>query len=217
MLQLTTKSVAIIVTHPDDEILWAGGTILNNPLWKCFIVCLCRKNDPDRAPKFYKSLKELNAEGMMGDLDDGPTQMPLDEKVVEHAILELMPSRHFDLIISHDPAGEYTRHIRHEEVGEAVIMLWNAGKISTNELWTFAYEDGNKAYYPRAVANDTIYHELSETVWSKKYNLIKQNYGFKENSWEAETTPHAEAFRSFTDPIQAQEYLENENILIWNI
>jgi LmbE family N-acetylglucosaminyl deacetylase len=27
------KSVAIIVAHPDDETLWAGGEILNNPLW----------------------------------------------------------------------------------------------------------------------------------------------------------------------------------------
>jgi LmbE family N-acetylglucosaminyl deacetylase len=214
MLQLTTKTVAIIIAHPDDEILWVGGTILSNQMWKCFIVCLCRKSDEDRAPKFYKSLEELNAEGNMGDLDDGPAQMPLDNKIIEHAILKLMPSRHFDLIISHDPSGEYTRHIRHEEIGEAVIMLWNAGKISTNELWTFAYEDGKKAYYPRAVEKDTFYHELSEAVFSKKYSLITQNYGFNKNSWEARATPHAEAFRSFTDPIQAQDFLIKVDALV---
>ena len=66
----------------------------------------------------------------MGDLDDGPEQKPLDENEVERAILELLPPKHFDLIISHNPAGEYTRHIRHEEAGKAVINLWNAGKIS---------------------------------------------------------------------------------------
>jgi len=26
-----SKTVAIIVAHPDDETLWAGGTILNHP------------------------------------------------------------------------------------------------------------------------------------------------------------------------------------------
>src|SRR5664280_2061674 len=114
----------------------------------------------------------------MGDLDDGPEQKPLDDKVVEHTILELMPSKHFDLIITHNPLGEYTKHIRHEEVSKAVIRLWNAEKISTNELWTFAYEDGNKAYYPRAIEKDTIYHELSEPVLSKKYSIMTETYGF---------------------------------------
>lgn len=27
----SNRSVIIIVAHPDDEILWVGGTILNNP------------------------------------------------------------------------------------------------------------------------------------------------------------------------------------------
>jgi len=40
-----TMTVAIIVAHPDDETLWAGGTILNHPYWKFFITCLCRTND----------------------------------------------------------------------------------------------------------------------------------------------------------------------------
>ena len=213
MLQLTTKNVVIIVAHPDDEILWVGGTILSNPLWKCFIVCLCRKSDSDRAPRFYDSLKELKSEGHMGDMDDGPDQKPLDEKVVEHAILELMPSRHFDLIITHNPLGEYTRHIRHEEVSKAVIRLWNAGKISTNELWTFAYEDGNKEYFPRAIDSNTTYHELPEKVWLKKYNIITETYGFKKSSWEAQTTPRAEAFVLYTDSFKANECIRDESAL----
>jgi LmbE family N-acetylglucosaminyl deacetylase len=152
----TLKSVAVIVAHPDDETLWAGGTILSHPSWEWSIVCLCRGSDTERAPKFYKALKVLKSEGIMGDLDDGPEQKPLDEKEVEHAMLDLLPPKHFDLIISHNPSGEYTKHIRHEEAGKAVIKLWHAGKISTNELWTFAYEDGNKEYYPRPVENIRI-------------------------------------------------------------
>ena len=127
-----SKIVAVIVAHPDDETLWAGGTILSHPLCKWFIVCLCRKSDTDRASRFNNALKVLKSEGIMGDLDDDPEQKPLDEKEVEHAILQLLPSMHFDLVISHNPSGEYTRHIRHEEVGKAVIKLWHAGKISAN-------------------------------------------------------------------------------------
>ena len=84
------KSVAVIVAHPDDETLWAGGTILSNPLWNCFIICLCRGNDTDRAPKFYEALNVLKADGIMGDLDDGPEQKPLAEGEVESAILKLL-------------------------------------------------------------------------------------------------------------------------------
>ena len=140
----------------------------------------------------------------MGDLDDGPDQKPLDEKEVEGTILELLPPTHFDLIISHNPSGEYTRHIRHEEVGKAVITLWHVGKITTNELWTFAYEDGKKEYYPIAIEKATAFRKLTQNTWIKKYNIITDIYGFDKNSWEAKTTPHAEAFWQFSDHLQAQ-------------
>ena len=183
------KHVALIVAHPDDETLWAGGTILSHPAIKWFIVCLSRADDKNRAPRFYNALKVLKSDGIMGNLDDGPDQKPLINNEVEKTILELIPDEHFDLIISHNPAGEYTRHLRHEETGEAVIRLWKAGKLFTDELWTFAYEDGNKEYYPRAVENATISRTLSNKIWQKKYNLITETYGFEKLSFEAQTTP----------------------------
>lgn len=195
-----SKTVVLVVAHPDDETLWAGGTILSHPSWKWFIVCLCRRSDTERATKFYKALQVLKSEGIMGDLDDGPEQKPLDEKVVEGAILDLLPQKQFDLIISHNPSGEYTRHIRHEEAGKAVIKLWHTGKISANELWTFAYEDGNKEYYPRPLENAPFYRLLTKRMWLRKYSIITETYGFEKNSWEAKTTPRSEAFWQFTDP-----------------
>ena len=209
----TPKSVAVIVAHPDDETLWAGGTILSHPSWNWFIVCLCRKSDTERATKFYKALKILKSEGTMGDLDDGPEQKHLDEKEVEHAIMQLLPPTHFDLIISHNPSGEYTRHIRHEEVSKAVITLWHAGKISINELWTFAYKDGGKEFYPKPVENATICHIFKKRIWLKKYSIITETYGFEKNSWEAETTPRAESFWQFSNPNDAKKWLTNGGIL----
>lgn len=203
-----SKIVAVIVAHPDDETLWAGGTILSHPLYKWFIVCLCRKSDTDRASRFNNALKVLKSEGIMGDLDDGPEQKPLDEKEVEHTILQFLPSMHFDLVISHNPSGEYTRHIRHEEVGKAVIKLWHAGKISANELWTFAYEDGDKEYYPRPIETATIYRVLTKRIWLKKYSMITETYGFGKNSFEAETTPRAESFWQFTNTNDAKKMIK---------
>jgi LmbE family N-acetylglucosaminyl deacetylase len=211
---LDSKKVAILVAHPDDETLWAGGTIMCNPTWQCFIVSLCRVSDTERAQKFFNALKALNSKGIMGDLDDGPDQNVLDEKEVESAIISLLPFEHYDLIISHNPSGEYTRHLRHEEVGKAVIKLWHSGKVSTDELWSFAYEDGNKKYYPRSEKNADIFLTLTEQIWLMKYRLITETYGFEKNSWEAETTPRSESFWKFTDPYYALRWLENKGILI---
>ena len=209
MEEKKTKSVALIVAHPDDETLWAGGTILSHPSWRCYIVCLCRKSDADRAPRFFKALKALKSEGIMGDLDDGPDQKPLDDRMVEGTIHELLPRERFDLVITHNPSGEYTRHLRHEEVGKAVIELWSSGKIAAGELWTFAYEDGNREYFPRPTENATYCRSLAKEIWIEKYNIINQIYGFGHNTWEAETTPRSEAFRQFADPFEAKKWVTN--------
>ena len=211
--KINSKAVAVIVAHPDDETLWAGGTILSHQSWKWFILCLCRGSDKDRAPKFLKTLQILGSQGIMGDLDDGPEQKPLDENELEHTILKLLPSMHFDLIISHNPNGEYTRHVRHEETAKTVIKLWHEGKISANKLWTFAYEDGDKKYYPRPIETATVCRVLTEQIWLKKYRIITETYGFEKSSFEAETTPKAESFWQFTDPDDAEKWLNNGGVL----
>ncbi len=204
------KEVAVIVAHPDDETLWAGGTLLSQTSWRCVIVTLCRASDSDRAPKFYQAVKALGAEGKMGDLNDGPRQAPLAENTLHKTILQLLPRKRFDLIISHNPAGEYTRHRRHEEIGRAIIRLWHQGKISTDKLWTFAYEDGGKQYRPRPIKTATVYCPLPESIWKRKYNIITAIYGFPQNGFEAETTPHAEAFWQFTSSKEARRWLDNK-------
>jgi len=144
----------------------------------------------------------------MGDMDDGPDQKPLNENEVQQLILELLPPVHYDLVVSHNPSGEYTRHIRHEEVSKAVINLWHSGKISAGELRTFAYEDNNKAYFPRPDRNAPVYQILTKSNWLKKYSLITETYGFEKTSWEAQTTPKAEAFWQFTDPAEAIRWID---------
>ena len=212
MNEIEQKNVAVIVAHPDDETLWAGGTILSHPSWNCFIISLCRGNDEERASRFYQALKVLKADGIMGNLDDGPDQNPLDEEEVERTILDLLPEKHYNLIISHNPNGEYTRHLRHEEVSRAVINLWNNSKIKADELRTFAYEDGHKKYLPRPVQNAAIFRTLTKRIWLRKYSILRETYGFEKDSWEIKTTPRDEAFWQFTNPFNAKKWLNNGGV-----
>jgi len=209
-----SKTIAVIVAHPDDETLWAGGTILLHTTWHFFVACLCRAGDRERAPKFYKALNILNSEGIMGDLDDSPELKTLNENEVECAILDILPQKHFDLVITHNPTGEYTRHLRHEQVSKAVINLWNNGKISAYELYTFAYEDDNKKYYPRPQEDAPVYFSLTKRIWLMKYKIITETYGFEKNSWESKSTTRAESFWKFTKPADAKRWLENGGVLL---
>ncbi len=181
----TGPKVAIIVAHPDDETLWAGGTMLLHPEWAVRVVSLCRGGDPDRAPRFHAALARLNAEGRMADVDDEPEQRPLAEEAVRAALLEMVGTDPYDLVLSHGPAGEYTRHRRHEEVSPAVSSLWREGKLQAERLWLFAYEDGAGAHLPQARAEADLHVPLPAAVWREKYRVITEVYGFSPDSFEA--------------------------------
>ena len=207
MERLNSKKVALIVAHPCDETLWAGGTILSHPSWDWFIVCLCRGGETELVKRYDEALKLLRAEGVIGVLHGGADQKPLNDTEVEQTIKDLLPANYFDLIISHNPAGEYTSKIWQEETGNAVIKLWHSGIISAGEFWAFAYEDRNKSYLPKVIETAKIHHLLSKRIWAKKKSIIQETYGFDQGSFEAKTTPLAESFLPFTNSFAARKLL----------
>lgn len=185
---------AVVVAHPDDETLWAGGYILDHPEWDWRIVTLCRAADPDRAPRYHRCLDALGATGTMADLDDGPDQDPLDPALVQDTITNLLEPTRYGLILTHGPLGEYTRHRRHEECCRAVVALWQAGLLDAAKLMMFAFEDGGRAYLPRVRDDADTRHALTPETWRRKYAIMTELYGFAPDSWEARTTPREEGF-----------------------
>jgi LmbE family N-acetylglucosaminyl deacetylase len=198
--EIITRRAAVIVAHPDDETLWAGGYILSHPEYQWFILSLCRASDLDRAPKFARVVQELGATGKITDLDDGPDQIPLPSDLIDQAILSMLPPGYYQLILTHGPHGEYTRHRRHEEASEAVSRLWQNGRIHSEQVCQFAYEDHQRQTLPVADHNADLVFPLSTHLWQKKYRLIVKEYGFSPQSWEARSTPQVEAFWWASNP-----------------
>jgi hypothetical protein len=138
----------------------------------------------------------------MAVLDDGPNQLPLPLAQVQETITRLLAGFSYSLILTHGPEGEYTRHRRHEECCRSAVELWQSGSINTKQLWLFAYEDGGRAYLPRARDDADRRDVLTENVWLEKRRLITDVYGYGADSWEARATPREEGFWCF-DSAQA--------------
>jgi LmbE family N-acetylglucosaminyl deacetylase len=207
MKQCQIHEVAVVVAHPDDETLWVGGTLLMERGWNCRILGLCRAGDPDRAPKFQKAIACLNSTGELYDCDDGPEQRPLPPMEMRQLINRWATGFTFDLVITHGPWGEYTRHLRHEEVFRAVFDLWSTGAIVSKSLWSFAYEDGHGSHLPRAICDAHRKTVLSSAALSEKRRIVQEIYGFLSDSWEARAILSVEAFWCFSSPEEVKSWI----------
>ena len=144
----------------------------------------------------------------MADMDDEPSQVPLASAQLRATIQSLVPDEQLDLIITHGPKGEYTRHLRHEEVSRAVLEMWACGEIQSQELWLFAYDDTAGRQLPIAVENADVLVTLPDEVWAIKRRLLTEIYGFVPQSWEVQTTPRREAYWRLVVPDDAWAWLE---------
>jgi LmbE family N-acetylglucosaminyl deacetylase len=187
----------LIVAHPDDEILWAGGIMLLHPQTRWTVITLTRKSDAERSAKFNRVMEFLGTKGIMGDLDDSPEQKPLAEREIRKTIKELLPMDKFDLILTHSRWGEYTRHLRHEETSRAVLSMHTTGELPSKLIWMFSYEDGGGKYPPKASRDADITVWLPDAIWQEKYKIITEIYGFGADSFEAKCCPKQEGFWQF--------------------
>ena len=188
------KQAAIIVAHPDDEIIWCGGTILQNPDWDWTVLSLCRANDPDRYRKFRTVCESLNVEGYISNLDDGNPLKKISQICqIGYRIHEYLSGTDWGLCLTHGPSGEYG-HQRHVEVHNEVVRLVETGDLRCGELWTFAYHCNPETGECHVLPDADIVISLTPDQLAEKRRIIHEQYGYGRDSFEVRACISPEAF-----------------------
>lgn len=111
------KSPAIIVAHPDDETLWAGGLLARFGHKITLVCCSTPSKDSIRAEKCMDAANIYGVRRfqLCGSEDEGP-DTPLKQLFI--------PSGDYDVIVTHNEAGEYG-HLHHKQVHNVVVNKWD--------------------------------------------------------------------------------------------
>ncbi|PIT87107.1 MAG: PIG-L family deacetylase [Candidatus Magasanikbacteria bacterium CG10_big_fil_rev_8_21_14_0_10_40_10] len=186
MQYLTFKKNAralVIVAHPDDETIWMGGTILKHPEVKWTIFSLCRGDDTDRAPKFFRVCKYLKTEGLMTNLEDeGLLNIKQSVPLIKKMLLQNLTNKNYNYIFTHGTNGEYG-HARHKAVHRSVVTLVSKKNLS-GLLLCFNYElTGEHKLKPKKNSHYII--NLTPAEFDRKQSIMSDIYGFDKNGIDA--------------------------------
>jgi LmbE family N-acetylglucosaminyl deacetylase len=191
------KNALLIVAHPDDETIWAGGLIMKNPQVNWTIFSLCRLNDHDRAPKFKKVCDFYQAKSIMTDLDDeGILTLEQTLPIIEELILNNISQKDHHYIITHGVNGEY-RHPRHIGVHQAVDRLVKTGNLKPETVLYFNYKkiSPKKPFSLLTYRNQSDFIlNLSNEELEKKKKVMVDLYGFTQDGIDTNYCTNPEAY-----------------------
>lgn len=92
--------MAVVVAHPDDEVLFAGGLLARVP-GATVVCCTTPRRDPERIEMFRRACAVFDAVPVvLGHIEPAPSQRITN--------FDGMPDlRPFDLVVTHNRRGEY--------------------------------------------------------------------------------------------------------------
>ena len=134
LFDLSKSKALLVVAHPDDETIFAGGLILLSRETQWTVVCCTDEGNPTRQNEFLCAC-EFMAEHSGNSIE--PVFLNLLQKNEEnfdhHALIEALSpyAKGYDIVVTHNSQGEYG-HEHHRLVHSCVIEA-----IDTSNIWFF--------------------------------------------------------------------------------
>lgn len=122
----------MIVAHPDDELLWGGGHLMDGDY---LVVCVTRGYDKVRSAEFEKVVTESGNEPLILFYPDKVAGKRDDWSKVKNGITadltKVIQYKDWDLIVTHNKDGEYG-HAHHKMVHQFVTEIYSKNNISSD-------------------------------------------------------------------------------------
>lgn len=179
----------MIVAHPDDETIFGGGHLL---LDKYTVVCITCGTVDYRVKEFTEVMKKTNDDYIMLGFTDrvnktGPISSWKNEyNQISNAIKDIIDSEDWDIIITHNPDGEYG-HNHHRKTSQIVTSL-----VDKNRLYYFGhwYKNGSSEkriddnlYNVKVNELISIYYGSQKVALNYNYNMLPYENWIKATEW----------------------------------
>lgn len=170
----------VAVAHPDDEIVFCGGTILTHPNWYWTIVTFTGIENSERIYQYRNAMEHLILSGVninkylsLGQIDSGNDLSELEFQKWQNAIQELNLSP--DIVFTHNTKGEYG-HTHHKSANAIINNLFE-------NVWEFICPGAGNTQ-PQPVKDKVNKVALNVQTLSKKKEIFDQFYISEHYLWE---------------------------------
>ncbi len=157
----------MIVAHPDDELIFGGAELINEPGWK--VVCVTNGSNlsgdkfsrclaENRIKEFTKVMNSLDCQYVILDYEDNRFNSNWNEFSLTQKLTQLINEKKYKKILTHNLVGEYG-HVQHKKISKIIHQL------KPNNLYVFGYDTNhNNPHRIKLLELLEIYHTQKKVI-----------------------------------------------------
>lgn len=183
--RLPEVKAALFVAHPDDETIWAGGTILTRKDWNWELFVTTYSENDNRGRDFIKAIEKYRDQYGIKKINYKFIKIMPDEQDYDnldknkiYSELDKINFEDYNIIFTHNIDGEY-RHANHLVLGE-----YFKEKVENENLniWHFLCPSIQNPK-EKQVGEYTEIVYLNSALLVQKYLIFQYSYGSEHYLW----------------------------------